>query len=159
MHTQHTQDLPYVSQYSLKRFTDFMHQCDLMAALLCAAGWGISPASGPCWKPQTYNYRILPWSLFLNVPCKTSEVCNNNCCPTCSECPFLCFSVLLQSAHGPVNSLQPHLRTEQLKREEYEKLLKILYLHHIRLSKFTLNMITNVKYYSQLCVDFSVLRL
>lgn len=74
--------------------------------------------------------------------------------------PFTSLSVLLQPTRGPGDSLHPSSDREQLKVGEHkEKLLKIFYLHHIRLSKFTLNMITNVKYYSQPCVDFSVLRL
>lgn len=39
-----------------------------------------------------------------------------------------------------------------------EKLPKIFYLHCVQLSKCTVDMITNVKYYSELCVDFSALR-
>lgn len=36
---------------------------------------------------------------------------------------------------------------------------RTIYIHHMRLSTFTRNAITNVKYYSQPCVNVSVLRL
>lgn len=52
-------------QYSPKSSTDFMHQCDLMAALFYAAGWGISAAFWPCWKSRTYNCSLLT---DLNAP-------------------------------------------------------------------------------------------
>lgn len=44
-------------QYSPKRLADFMHQCDLMAALFCAAGWGdLSRILAPL---ETLNYSLL----------------------------------------------------------------------------------------------------
>lgn len=155
MHIRHKDDLLSVSHSpSLEKAKDFMHQCDLMASPFSTVGLG--EISAPRWPPlEALNIQLQPCDVALpSISCKTFGVCKS----VGVAVHPLGFSWSHRAIHTGIS--HPLLGAVQPKGgKPKEKLPKIYYAHHIRLSKFTLDMITNVKYYSELCVDFSALRL